>query len=267
MSLRELQVGNNVCACVSLLQAKSMRFRWNEINENRNAFFYDCFADEKKIVPLELIHSKTVVAVNDASDTLGMQADGIITCNPKFVPVVTVADCMPIFLWDSVTGCFGVLHSGWKGTGIVTEALLMANAKYGAKATDFNIVIGPHIRNCCYVVDEERAQYFIENYSEDCIEKIDGSNSFRLSLEKANIHLLEMAGVKKDSIRVLGRCTCCSKDTDGKPTYGSFRRETAHFPPNSPIKEMQKYFTPMSAFMYVGEMPLKSTEKILVHEF
>ncbi len=254
-------------ACLSLLQAGSMRFRWNEVNEKRLSFFKSLFNGQKTIVPLELIHSKIVIVANNEDDTKNLQADGIITCNPNLVPVITVADCMPIYLWDPVTGCYGVLHSGWKGTGIVEEALLLANQHYGAKAENFQIIIGPHIKDCCYVVDEQRAQYFSENFTPNCIEQIDNTQTYRLSLEKANIHILEKIGVKSQSIYIVGECTCCSKSNQDDPIYGSFRRETAHFPPNSPIQEMQKHFTPMAAFMCVGEKTLKSTENFLVHNF
>ncbi len=256
----------SVCACLSLLNAGSMRFRWNEQNTNRNIFFENICGKEKQVVPLELIHSKIVFAVDTAAETEGLQADGIITCNKNLVPVLTVADCMPLFLWDKNTGCFGVLHSGWKGTGIVTEALRLAKEKYGANASDFSVVIGPHIKNCCYIVDEERAMYFASNFTSNCVELLNEKElTYRLSLEKANVFLLEEAGVKTENITVAGRCTCCTNDGDGKDVYGSFRRETAHFPPNSPIKEMQKSFTPMAAFMYVDNKPLESNAQIFVH--
>ncbi len=255
----------NIHVCLSLLQAGSMRFRWNEENTLRNEFFGNVLSSEKKIVPLELIHSKKVVAVHNADETIGVQADGIITCNTNLVPVLTVADCMPIFLYDPVTGCFGVLHSGWKGTGIVSEALQLAQKEYGSCAKDFCAIIGPHIKKCCYTVDEQRAKYFIDTFTSDCVELLDDSNGmYRLSLEKANTYLLESAGVKGENISIVGGCTCCTKN-DANWQYGSFRRQTAHFAPNSPIKEMQKHFTPMAAFMYASENTLQSDKNLLVH--
>ncbi len=251
-------------ACLSTISAGSMRFRWDEKNTIRDNFFLSLINNEKKIVPLELIHSKIVYSVDEEFDTKDLQGDGIITCNENLVPVITVADCMPIYLWDKKTGCFGVLHSGWKGTGIITEALLLANKKYGAKPSDFFVVIGPHIRDCCYLIDEQRADYFIENFCDDCVEKKSDGKNYSLSLEKANLFLLEKIGVKKENIQILGECTCCSKNKDGIGQYGSFRRQTAHFPPNSPLKEMQKHFTPMAAFMHLGTKKIDGNDKLLV---
>ncbi len=252
-------------ACLSLYGSGSMRFRWDEKNHNRDIFFTNHFSD-KKVVPLELIHSKTVLTVDEGNETVGLRADGLITCNPSLIPVLTVADCMPIYLWEKDSGCFGVLHSGWKGTGIVTEALNLAKEKYGAQSNNFHVVIGPHIKSCCYLVDEQRAQYFAEEFTPDCVELIDEtSKKYRLSLEKANLFLLEKAGIKRENVSIVGGCTCCTITAGGSPIYGSFRRETAHFPPNSDIKEMQKHFTPMAAFMCIGENALQNNETALVH--
>ncbi len=238
----------DVHACLSLLNAQSMRFRWDETNHNKDTFFSKIISKNSSLVHLELIHSQTVIAVDNENETNGMQADGIITCNPNLIPVLTVADCMPIYLWDEVTGCFGVLHSGWKGTGIVTQALSLAEKKYGSKAKDFRVVLGPHIHDCCYSVDSERAGYFSKNFTVDCVKKID-ENTFAVSLKKANMFLLEKAGVQLDNIQIVNECTCCTVNNQGMHRYGSFRRQTAHCQKNTPLKEMQKYFTPMAAFI------------------
>ncbi|MFI3257981.1 MAG: polyphenol oxidase family protein [Spirochaetales bacterium] len=244
----------NFHACLTLLSAGSMRFRHSEKNQNRIRFFNNFF-ENKEYSPVspELIHSKTVAAIDKASEAENCRLDGIITCNPLIVPVVTVADCMPIYIWDEKTGCFGVLHSGWKGTGIIAQALSLAYAKYGAKKEDFHIILGPHIHDCCYIIDEERAQYFKDTFGTDCVASTNDNTQFRLSLKKANLFLLQTLGVPRDNILCIDECTCCKQDTAGKELYGSFRRETAHLPSGTPLTEMHKNFTPMAAFMYRSE--------------
>ena len=239
---------NNIQTCITLLEHGSMRFNWEVENPNRIKFFENFLSPEKKVVPIQLLHSKIVLAVENENDTKNMHADGIITCNKNLVPVVTVADCMPIYLHDPKTGCFGVLHSGWKGTGIVVEALKLAKEKYGAEPSDFCVTIGPHIKSCCYKVDKERADFFTTEIDSCCVEKID-DNTYFLSLEKANIFLLERIGVKKENIKIMGSCTNCSKDKNGMPIYGSFRRETKDLPEDMPLPERLKNFTPMAAFI------------------
>ena len=257
---------NNVHACLTLLEHGSMRFNWETENTNRTDFFETLLSPEKKLVPVQLIHSKTVLAVNTETDTHNVLADGIITCNKNLVPVVTVADCMPIFLFEPNTGCFGVLHSGWKGTGIVIEALKLAKETYHAKEQDFHVIIGPHIKKCCYTIDRERAEFFKTEIDPCCVEKID-ANKYSLSLEKANLFLLEKAGVKKERITVIGSCTNCSTNDEKHAQYGSFRRETNHLPENTPLQERLKNFTPMAAFAYWGDPTSTMNDAhILIHK-
>lgn len=222
----------------------TMRFRWNETNSNRNAVFQKiCSANNwqnHSVCPVELIHSKIVYDVKDINDTKNLQGDGIITINRNIIPTVTVADCVPIYLYNPEKKVFGIVHSGWKGTGIIQNAIELCNKNYGTKTQDFCIVIGPHIRDCCYIVNQERADYFSTNFTPDCIKPLEqggqcycggkglpvvwnngGGQLYRLSLLKANLAVLEKLGIKKENIQVIDQCTCCNQE------LGSNRRETA----------------------------------------
>lgn len=241
-------------ACVTKFPLGSMRFRYNEQNSNRDNFFnmfiQNLGEDQHNygIVPLELIHSKTVFAISSKDELAGRQGDGILTNNPFLIPALTVADCMPIFLWDSQTGFFGVLHSGWKGTGIVTEAVQKAIQHYGALAKNIHVVVGPHIGSCCYEVTAERAEYFMQNIAPNCIEQ--RNNTFFLSLKKANEFLFKKAGILPTHIHFFGSCTSCTRDFQNIPSYGSFRRECSTL--TLSLEEKLKQFTPMAAFMVVS---------------
>lgn len=215
---------------MTLKAAGSMRFRWSEVNMLRDRMIFDICKDEFTPVAVELIHSHIVYDVISSSDVYRKQGDGIITTNKKFVPVVTVADCMPVYLFDRTTGVFGIVHSGWKGTGIAVDAIELAEKKYGSRPEDFCVVLGPHINNCCYIVGEERAEYFAMNFSPDCIKAVEkdyipdwdtgDGKLFRLSLLNANLELLRRCGVLDENISVCTDCTCCN------PLFGSNRRET-----------------------------------------
>jgi len=212
------------------MTAGSMRFRWNETNDLRNAFFKDNFPS-LKVTPVELIHSKDVVVAENQEDTKNLQADGIITRNKLLLPAITVADCMPIYLYDPVSEFFGVLHSGWKGTGIITAALEKAKTAFGAKSENLCVAMGPHIHDCCYIVDKNRADYFAENFGPDCVKPAPASAKslitwdsgtgplFALSLKKANLYAIKKAGIPEDNIISCTDCTACSKN------LGSHRRQ------------------------------------------
>lgn len=223
---------------MTLKAAGSMRFRWNESNPLRDAMLlkiadsYGC----KTPVPVQLDHTKIIYRVDSACDTDQKIGDGIITYNKALMPVVTVADCVPVYLYAPDTGCFGVVHSGWKGTGIAAKAIEMM-VTGGAARSSICVAIGAHIRACCYVVNEERAEYFIREFTPDCVKKIEDGEElckgapsnwnngcgrlYRLSLLKANLALLEKAGIKDQNITVADECTCCNS------IFGSNRRETS----------------------------------------
>lgn len=219
---------------MSLKNADSMRFRWNEKNCNREKFLFNV---AKKSVPvaLEQNHTKDVFEVESQEDALKKIGDGIITKNKALMPVVTVADCVPIFFYDVETCVFGIVHSGWKGTGIAKEWLLMAKQKFNVQPKNVCVAIGAHINDCCYVVDKTRAEYFSTNFTPECVRPVKegeplckGSAAswncgnpphFRLSLLKANLALLRTCGILEKNIVVSSNCTCCNLE------FGSNRRE------------------------------------------
>lgn len=224
---------------MTLKSAGSMRFRWAENNANRvdvleriaGTFENKCF------VPVELDHTKIVYPIQFKEDTDQKIGDGIVTFNKDLIPVVTVADCMPVFLFEPESGFFGVVHSGWKGTGIIGEAVKMGVKEYGVHPENILVSLGPHIHDCCYVVNKERAQWFTENFTADCVTPVKPGESlcrgaasswdngtgqlFRLSLLKANLSVLERSGIRDENITVSTNCTCCNE------IFGSNRRETS----------------------------------------
>lgn len=231
---------------MTMKAAGSMRFRWNETNPNRDQFLAGLCercggapgkgGAGRQVVPLELIHSKIVYEAREAGDTFQKQGDAIITKNAALVPVVTVADCVPLYFYDAGTGAFGAAHSGWKGTGIAAEVVLAMKKHYGSDPRDILCAIGPHIHDCCYLVDGERAKCFAYNFGSACVQ------NNRLSLLRANLSVLEKAGVLEENIAAAKNCTACDA------RFGSFRREAAALP-DRPGQDKSRLFTTQAAFV------------------
>jgi YfiH family protein len=211
---------------ISLGSAGAMKPKRDDANRSR--FFRGAGIDPGSVVSVSQIHSRIVRVAESAAPFADYpEGDGVITGNRDLVPCVTVADCMPIFVFDPESGCFGALHSGWRGTGIVRTALELAADEWNAKPENFSVVLGPHIRSCCYTVDAERAGHFTKNYGPSCVSEdanriAEGSQwPFRLSLAEANRLLCLELGVREDRILDVGSCTACGSE------YGSNRREGA----------------------------------------
>lgn len=224
----DYEAENHPYCLLSLKSAGSMRFRNAEHNQNRIDFFTSLGIAINRLTQPELIHSKEVFNcflskdekpvfesfVDGSLQTENIYGDGILTKEKSFFPIITVADCVPIWFYDPVSEVFGVVHSGWRGTGIISNAINFAKKKYGAKAKNFRIIIGPHIHDCCYKVDTDREKYFNSNFAPDS--SIDGM----LSLEKANLFILNKLEIQPKNLLFCKNCTSCQED------FGSFRRET-----------------------------------------
>lgn len=167
---------------------------------------------------LKLVHSKKVFCCSPGNGTfpenLG-EGDGIICPPDGGVPVVTCADCMPLYIYDTVNSYRAVLHSGWKGTGIVSYGIGLMKEKTSPE--NLAVVIGPHIRDCCYRVDKARSEYFAGNFTPSAVKFRNGG--YYLSLLEANLFLLAQAGIPEENILVFDECTACNS------LWGSFRRE------------------------------------------
>jgi YfiH family protein len=207
-------------------------------NPAREAFFRSRGVDPKRVYSLFQVHSRDVYAIGDPPSAelprsgardyprviptpaaFARQGDGMVSfCRDVFL-ALTVADCLPVFLFDTENFFFAALHSGWRGTGIVLRALsVMAEA--GTRPEAVAAVLGPCIQGCCYKVDEGRARDFEKEFGgsgplgDVVLRKNDGPY---ISLQAANARLLARAGVRH--IAVCENCTC----TDER--LGSFRRE------------------------------------------
>jgi YfiH family protein len=152
------------------------------------------------------VHSRTVRWLDGDPRWAVHEADGLMAGGGNPVLAVTVADCLPIFLLDRATGAFGILHSGWKGTGILGSALELLSARAGSRPRDLTVTIGPGIGSCCYAVDEERYESFRHNFGPESVRR--GGQQLFLDLQAANLRLLEEAGV--EDINVVRACTACT---------------------------------------------------------
>ena len=112
-------------------------------------------------------------------------------------------------------GAFGVLHSGWRGTGILAAAVEGLAARFGSQPSAMAAVLGPAIGACCYTVPEERARSFAAEFGEDSAAR-EGS-VWRIDLRAANISLARRLGL--GSLLSIDACTCCDH------RLGSYRRE------------------------------------------
>jgi len=82
------------------------------------------------------------------------EGDGLWTTLDGVLLGVFTADCLPLFFWGE--GVIGVVHAGRKGVYQEIHREMIAQlVQAGYKPADVHVLIGPHIRRCCYEVGEE----------------------------------------------------------------------------------------------------------------
>ena len=209
-------------AGLSLARAGDMALARRHQAPDRAQFLSSLGIPVGRVFGLHQVHSRTVIVVDhqDPESLANVDADGLVTSRQDAYLSVTVADCLPVFLVDEASGAFGLVHSGWKGTGIVREALRVMAEAFGTRARDVAAVIGPGIGACCYTVPQERYERFRAELGDHGAVR-GAQGDYRLDLKAANVHLLESAGVGRICVAV--DCTRCS------PALGSFRREGQGF--------------------------------------
>ncbi|HVO40533.1 MAG TPA: polyphenol oxidase family protein [Spirochaetia bacterium] len=208
-----------VRAGLSLAKAGDMALSRRTELPWRDRFLSGLGAETSSVFALHQVHSRNVLVIGCQAprSLVGVEGDGMVSDRPDALLTVTVADCLPVFLADKGRGAYGIVHSGWKGTGIVREALRLMTKAFGTAPAEVLAVLGPCIGTCCYRVQHARYEKFRLDFGDHAVARGPGPDDYRLDLRAANVELLAQAGVS--DIRVASDCTCCS------PALGSFRRQ------------------------------------------
>ncbi|QQO11132.1 polyphenol oxidase family protein [Breznakiella homolactica] len=222
-----------ISCALSSRPAGSMAYSREDGGRERAVFFRSLGFDPEKVYSCAQVHSRDTAAVEPGTPNTRPRVDGLAASRDLLrggtALSVTVADCLPVFLWDSEHGACAVLHSGWKGTGIARNALALMAERWQTRPAAVAAVLGPCIRSCCYRVDGERARVFEDEFGGHGgdyplgpvvrKEPAPDENGFLwyLDLQAANARILAAAGVRN-----LAYCEDCTF-TDER--LGSFRRE------------------------------------------
>lgn len=158
-------------------------------------------------------HSDIIEVYN--KDKVSYEADGIITDQIGICLNVSVADCIGLILFDSVSKVLGSVHSGWKGTqqNIAQNAVSKMANVYGSKPDNIRALISPSASGEVYEVGEEVAKYFPQS-----IKQISETKYLYDNKNQVKLQLIE-AGLSSENIQIQQECSI----TDLR--FHSFRRD------------------------------------------
>lgn len=177
------------------------------VGQNSRRFFSQLGITTDRLAIPRQVHSPVVRSVTVPGDY--PECDALVTNVEELFLVVSIADCLPILLYDSKRSAVAAVHSGWRGScaRIVECAIKLMSDSYGTKASDLIAYIGPGAGSCCYEVGEEVAVQFGEMY----VERSHGTRP-HLKLQEFNRDLMRKLGVSADRIEMSDDCTICNAD-------------------------------------------------------
>ena len=149
-------------------------------------------------------------------------ADGHASAHHDTAMVVTVADCVPVFIGHP-KGASALLHAGWRGVaGGILGAGIHALQAMGHQPRDLVLHLGPAICGACYVVGPDV-------YAKLMRRSVDAPSPVDLRALLAD--QARIAGVKE--IDVSPFCTKCNNDRFYSHRAGDTARQVAVIAPSA----------------------------------
>ena len=171
------------------------------VTRNRLIFFGGLGLPVERLALPGQVHGCTIRRVKNPAEY--PETDGLVTAAPGVFLCVSVADCVPILIFDPFRRALGAVHAGWRGTaaGITGAAVRMMMSEFGSAAGGLLAWIGPAASVCCYTVGKDVASAFPPT----CVSQRDGSTY--VDLKQANKEALLDAGLIPGRIETSPFCT------------------------------------------------------------
>lgn len=182
--------------------------------ENRRRFFASLNIPLDRVVMQKQVHSDNINVVNESCFI--QDSDALITNERNLFLAISIADCIPVFLYSPDKKVIAGIHSGWKGTEYKISAKVVHRMinEYGVNSEELIAYIGPGISAENYEVSKEVAEKFCPSSYEI------KNGKYSLDLKKDIYEQLIHAGLKKENIEVTPYCTFRDKEL-----FHSHRRE------------------------------------------
>lgn len=194
----------------------------SNVYENYRLLGKDLGVSPHDMVLSHQVHGKRILPVTREHAGMGIErersyqnVDGLATSDTGLMLVTHYADCVPLYFYDPVSKVIALSHSGWKGTllDIGGETIRVLKDVYGCEPNNLHIAFGPHIKACCFEVDNDVTQPFLDTFPwADHYTTHRAEGKWVLDLEGIIIQSLLSRGITKDHISGCKVCTRCHKE-------------------------------------------------------
>lgn len=168
------------------------------VDENRQRFFHHIGASAFGFAQSHQVHGTDVLSATEAGRFEGY--DALITNRPGLLLGVTIADCVPLLIYDPEHRAVAAIHAGWRGTvgGIVTNTLMTMERQFGTAGVHCFAYVGTGIDETSFEVGEEVAAQFSPAF----VRADAPGGKPCVNLKGANVRLLTSFGIPSAQIEV-----------------------------------------------------------------
>lgn len=170
------------------------------VQENRSRFFESLGIKSSRVAHSYQIHRDKILKVTRCKAYEGY--DALISSNKNSFMSVTIADCVPVLVYDAKNQAVAAIHAGWKGTvaDITAKTIQMMQVEFNTNPADCYAYIGTCIDESSFEVDEKVAETFA--YEFKTLVKNGRKVKFFVDLKKANAAQLMKCGVPENQIEI-----------------------------------------------------------------
>ena len=186
------------------------------VDENRRRFFAAIHAPAHQFASSHQVHGTEILYTTEPGRFDGY--DALVTNQPGLLVGVTIADCVPILLYDPNHQTVAAIHAGWRGTvgGIVTKTLEMMQQRLGTLAGQCYAYVGTCIDETSFEVGPDVAEQFAQEFKQ----ARSASNKWYVDLKAANAQQLIDFGLPAAQVGISPFSTVLNNDD-----YFSYRAE------------------------------------------
>jgi YfiH family protein len=187
------------------------------VKQNRSRFFGLLDIPESKLAHANQVHGAGITRVSKPG--LYPATDALTTNSKDLYLVISIADCMPVMIYDPVNHALANVHSGWRGTqkNIAGNAVLKMTVEYNSKPGELIVFMGPAISKKNFEVDRDVAEMFPAEYVEP---KPGRNEKYTVDTGQMVYDQLINCGVLPGNIERTPYCTY-----DNPETLHSYRRD------------------------------------------
>jgi polyphenol oxidase len=134
------------------------------VEENRSRYFTALGIDPARVATSHQVHGQVILTVTEPGRYEGY--DALMTNQPNLFVGVSVADCVPVLVYDQKNKAVAAIHAGWKGTvaELVRLTLEAMQQTYTTNPRDCFAYIGTCIDETSFEVGPDVADLFAPEF-------------------------------------------------------------------------------------------------------